>query len=43
MNEGYNQIFQDKVVDMLKRHEGLKIFPYHCSQNKLTLGIGILL
>ena len=21
---GYNQIFQDKVVDMLKRHEGLK-------------------
>tara|TARA_R100000388_G_scaffold57880_1_gene42737 strand:+ start:575 stop:1030 length:456 start_codon:yes stop_codon:yes gene_type:complete len=40
MNEGYNQIFQDKVVDMLKRHEGLKIFPYHCSQNKLTLGIG---
>ena len=25
---------------MLKRHEGLKIFPYHCSQNKLTLGIG---
>ena len=40
MNEGYNQIFQDKVVDMLKRHEGLKIFPYYCSQNKLTLGIG---
>ena len=40
MNEGYNQIFQDKVVDMLKRHEGLKIFPYHCSKNKLTLGIG---
>ena len=40
MIDGYNQIFQDKIIEMLKRHEGLKVFPYHCSQNKLTIGIG---
>jgi len=38
--EGLNQIFHDKVVEMLKRHEGLRTFPYNCSQGFLTLGIG---
>ena len=38
--EGLNQIFHDKVVDMLKRHEGLRTFPYNCSEGFLTLGIG---
>nr|BAR28581.1 Phage-related lysozyme (muraminidase) (COG3772) [uncultured Mediterranean phage uvMED] len=38
--EGLNQIFHDKVVEMLKRHEGLRTFAYNCSQNKLTIGIG---
>ena len=38
--EGLNQIFHDKVVDMLKRHEGLRLHPYYCSQKKLTCGIG---
>ena len=30
----------DKIVEMLRRHEGLRLHPYHCSENKLTLGIG---
>ena len=38
--EGLNQIFHDKVVDMLKRHEGLRTFPYNCSQGFLTCGVG---
>jgi lysozyme len=38
--EGLNQIFHDKVVEMLKRHEGLRTFPYNCSEGFLTLGIG---
>ena len=31
---------QDKIVEMLKRHEGLKTYAYRCSQDKLTIGIG---
>jgi len=38
--EGLEQIFHDKVVDMLKRHEGLRTFPYNCSQGFLTCGVG---
>ena len=38
--DGHNQIFLDRIVDMLKRHEGLRLNPYHCSANKLTIGIG---
>ena len=38
--EGLNQIFHDRVVEMLKRHEGLRTFPYNCSEGFLTLGIG---
>lgn len=25
---------------MLVRHEGIRTFPYHCSENRLTIGIG---
>ena len=38
--EGLNQIFHDKIVEMLKRHEGLRTYPYNCSKGFLTLGIG---
>ena len=33
-------INEDKLVEQLKRHEGIKLKPYHCSMNKLTIGIG---
>jgi lysozyme len=29
-----------KIKTLLIRHEGLKFFPYKCSQGKLTIGIG---
>lgn len=29
-----------EIKDMLIRHEGLRTFPYNCSENKLTIGIG---
>ena len=29
-----------KLEDMLIRHEGLKLMPYHCTAGKLTIGIG---
>lgn len=38
--DGHNQIFLDRIVEMLKRHEGLRLNPYHCPANKLTIGIG---
>lgn len=38
--DGHNQIFLDRIVEMLKRHEGLRLHPYYCSQKKLSLGIG---
>jgi len=38
--DGHNQIFLDRIVEMLKRHEGLRLHPYRCSQDKLTCGIG---
>ena len=38
--DGHNQIFLDRSVEMLKRHEGLRLNPYHCPANKLTIGIG---
>ena len=38
--EGLNQVFHDRIVEMLKRHEGLRTYPYNCSQGKLTIGIG---
>jgi lysozyme len=30
----------NKLMDQLKRHEGLHLSPYRCSANKLTIGIG---
>ena len=38
--DGYNQIFLDQIVMMLRKHEGLRLYPYNCSEGKLTLGIG---
>lgn len=30
----------DNLVEMLKRHEGFRSKPYHCSAGKLTIGFG---
>lgn len=30
----------DKCVELLKRHEGIKLFPYKCTAGKLTIGYG---
>ena len=30
----------DNVKEMLLKHEGLRTFPYKCSEDKLTIGIG---
>ena len=40
MMGGKSSIMLNKIIDMLRRHEGLRLHPYHCSENKLTLGIG---
>ena len=29
-----------KITEQLKRHEGLRLKPYHCTANKLTIGYG---
>ncbi len=29
-----------KIKTLLIRHEGIRLFPYKCSQKKLTIGIG---
>lgn len=29
-----------KLLDLLKRHEGVRKFPYLCSADKLTIGVG---
>ena len=31
---------QDKIKDMLVRHEGLRLHAYKCSEGFLTLGVG---
>lgn len=28
------------LVDQIKRHEGLRLKPYYCTENKLTIGYG---
>ena len=38
--ECLEQIFHEKVVDMLVKNEGFAPFAYHCSENKLTIGVG---
>jgi len=30
----------DKLIEQLKRHEGLRLKPYRCTAGKLTIGIG---
>ena len=30
----------NQLIDQLKRHEGLKLKPYKCTADKLTIGIG---
>ena len=29
-----------ELVDMLKKHEGVRLFPYHDTVGKLTIGVG---
>jgi len=29
-----------ELIQMLKRHEGVKSYAYKCSQNKITVGVG---
>ncbi|MCL4490472.1 MAG: glycoside hydrolase family protein [Nitrospirae bacterium] len=31
---------RESIVDMLKRHEGLRLKPYLCPAGKLTIGVG---
>jgi len=31
---------QEVVADQLRRHEGLRLKPYHCTAGKLTIGYG---
>ncbi len=30
-----------KVTELIKKHEGLRLLPYRCSADKLTIGYGI--
>jgi len=30
-----------KVTELIKKHEGLRLHPYHCAAGKLTIGYGI--
>lgn len=32
--------FVERCAKMLLKHEGIRTFPYKCSENKLTIGIG---
>jgi len=29
-----------RLEEMIKRHEGIRLTPYHCSEGRLTIGIG---
>ena len=33
-------LFENNIVDQLKRHEGLRLTPYQCTSGKLTIGYG---
>jgi len=33
-------IMNYKLIEMLKRHEGLRLKPYYCTAGKLTIGYG---
>lgn len=30
----------DTLIDWIKKHEGLRLFPYRCTSGKLTIGYG---
>jgi len=30
----------DRMIEQIKRHEGVKLKPYHCTAGKLTIGVG---
>ena len=30
----------EKLIKMLKKHEGVETHAYHCSENKVTIGVG---
>jgi len=30
----------NKLIEQLKRHEGIKLKPYKCTANRLTIGVG---
>jgi len=32
--------FHGKLAEQLRKHEGLRLKPYHCPAGKLTIGIG---
>lgn len=31
---------KEKLIEQIKKHEGLRLKPYKCSENKLTIGYG---
>ena len=31
---------EDKAIEQIKRHEGLRLFPYQCTAGKQTIGYG---
>ena len=31
---------KESILDMLKRHEGVRLYPYYCPAGKLTIGVG---
>lgn len=33
-------IMSERLIDMLVQHEGVRLHPYKCTSNKLTIGIG---
>ncbi len=33
-------INEQRLIDQLKIHEGVKLKPYHCTAHKLTIGVG---
>jgi len=30
----------ERLIELLKRHEGVRLKPYRCTANKLTIGVG---
>ena len=34
------QVLRDSVLEFIRKHEGLRLNPYRCPANKLTIGYG---